>query len=275
VKLPLYSKIRSTLNLQLSLGVLSRYTAVNQTVGVALRCVNLGVLAVVLQALEPAEVNLKVVLVGQSVLDIRCVRGSNKDLVAHVVHGGLHTRAVLLCKCVDGNLSGSLVALVELVLLFADLFDILELLPLPRVLNLSAENAVPGFGKSGVLVSVEAVEGRAGALENQEAVNAGLNGDALTASCDDLDGALVGTVAEEGVRVVLAVDGHATPAVDDNLDMCDVNVAVSVDEVLAKNGSEELRRVDGVLFGKHIDGLLLGIGRDDGRVVCLCVAAAR
>lgn len=118
-------------DLQLGLGVLSRDTAVNQTVGIALRSVNLSILAVILQALEPAKVDLKVMLVRQSVLDIRRVRGSNKDLVAHVVHGSLHTRTVLLCECVDGDLSGSLVALVELVLLLADLLDILELLPLP------------------------------------------------------------------------------------------------------------------------------------------------
>jgi hypothetical protein len=259
--------------LQLGLGVLSRYTAVDQTVGVALRSVDFSILAVVFQALEPAEVNLKVMLVGQSVLDIRRVRGSNKNLVAHVVHGSLHTRTVLLCESLDGDLSGSLVALVELVLLLADLLDVLELLPLPRVLDFGAENAVPGFGESGVLVSVEAVEGRTGALEDQQAVNAGLDGDALATSCNNLDGALVGAIAEERVGVSLSVDGHATPAVDGDLDMCDVNVAVSVDEVLAKNGSEELRRVDGMLFGKYVDGLLLGIGCDDGRVVCLCVAA--
>ena len=221
----------------------------DQTVGVALRSVDLSVLAVVLQALEPAEVNLKVMLVGQSVLDVRCVRSGNKDLVAHVVHGSLHTRTVLLCEGVDSDLSGSLVALVKLVLLLADLLDIPELLPLPRVLDFGAEDAVPGFGESGVLVSVEAVEGGAGALEDQQAVNAGLDCDALTTSCDNLDSALVGTVAEERVRVVLAVDGHAAPAVDNDLDVCDVNVAVSVDEVLAEDGSEQLRRVDGVLFG--------------------------
>jgi len=117
--------------LQLGLRVLSRYTAVDQAVGVGLRSVDLGVLAIVLQALEPAEVNLKVMLVGQSVLDIRRVRSSNENLVAHVVHGSLYTRTVFLCKCVDSDLPGSLVALVELVLLFADLLDILELLPLP------------------------------------------------------------------------------------------------------------------------------------------------
>jgi len=118
---------------------------------------------------------------------------------------------------------------------------------------------------------VEAVEGGTGALKDQEAVNARLDGDALAASCDNLDSALVGTVAEERVRVGLAVDGHATPAVDGDLDMCDVNVAVSVDEVLTEDSSEELRRVDRVLFGKYVDSLLLGIGCDYGRVVCLCV----
>lgn len=138
----------------------------NQAVGVALRSVDLGILAIVLQALEPAEVNLKVVLVGQSVLDIRCVRSNSKNLVAHVVHGCLHTSAVLLSKSVDGDLPGSLETLVELVLLLADLLDVLELLPLPRVLNFSAEDAIPGLGESGVLVSVEAMEGGSSALEN-------------------------------------------------------------------------------------------------------------
>ena len=120
---------------------------------------------------------------------------------------------------------------------------------------------------------MEAVEGRTGALEDQEAVNTGLDGDSLATSCDNLNSTLVGAVAEERVRVILAVDGHATPAVDNDFDMCDVNVAVSVDEVLAEDRSEELRRVDGILLGKYVDGLLLGIGCDDGRVVCLGVAA--
>lgn len=70
-----------------------------------------------------------------------------------------------------------------------------------------------------------------------------------------------------------AINSHATPAVDNDLDMCDMNVAVGVDEVLAKDGSEELRRVDGVLLGEDVDGLLLSIGCDDRRVVCLGVAA--
>jgi hypothetical protein len=120
---------------------------------------------------------------------------------------------------------------------------------------------------------VEAVEGRTGALEDQEAVNARLDGNALATPCNSLNSTLVGAVAKERVRMGFAVDSHTTPAVDSNLDMCNVNVAVSVDEVLAKNGSKELRRVDRVLLCKYVYGLLLGIGCDDGRVICLCVAA--
>lgn len=120
---------------------------------------------------------------------------------------------------------------------------------------------------------MEAIESGTGALEDQEAINSRFDGDALTTSCDNLDGALVGAIAEERVRMGFAVDSHTTPAVDSNLDMCDMDVAVSVDEVLAKNGSKELRRVDRVLLCKYVDGLLLGIGCDDGGVVCLCVAA--
>lgn len=120
---------------------------------------------------------------------------------------------------------------------------------------------------------MEAVESRTSALENQQAVYARLYGDALAASCDKLDGALVGPVAEERVRVSAAVDSHATPAVNNNLDMCDMNVAVGIDKVLAKDGSEELRRVNGVLLGEDVDSLFLGIGCDDRRVVCLGVAA--
>lgn len=120
---------------------------------------------------------------------------------------------------------------------------------------------------------METIKSGTGALEDQETINSRLDGDALTTSCDNLDCALVGAIAEERVRMGFAIDSHATPAVDGNLDMCDVNVAVSVDEVLAKNGSKELRRVNRVLLCKYVDGLLLGIGCDDGGIVCLCVAA--
>lgn len=47
-------------DLQLGLGILSCDSAVNQAVGVALWCVDFGILASVLQSLEPAEVWLSV-----------------------------------------------------------------------------------------------------------------------------------------------------------------------------------------------------------------------
>ena len=55
--------------------------------------------------------------------------------------------------------------------------------------------------------------------------------------------------------------------------MCNVDVAIGRDEVLAEDRSEELRRVDRILLSKDVDGLLLGVCCDDGCIVCLCVAA--
>jgi hypothetical protein len=58
----------------------------------------------------------------------------------------------------------------------------------------------------------------------------------------------------------------------DDLDMRGVDVGVGLDEVLADNGSELLGGVDGVLLGKDVRGLLLGVGSDNDRVVCFGVA---
>jgi hypothetical protein len=97
----------------------------------------------------------------------------------------------------------------------------------------------------------------------------------LAAFGHNLDGTLVGAVTKERVRVVLAVDSHASPAVDRGADTGNVNVAVSGDEMLAEDGSEELWRVDGVLLGEHVDGLFLSVCSDDWRVVCFGVAVTR
>jgi hypothetical protein len=51
-----------------------------------------------------------------------------------------------------------------------------------------------------------------------------------------------------------------------------VDVGVGLDEVLADNGSELLGGVDGVLLGKDVRGLLLGVGSYNDRVVCFGVA---
>jgi hypothetical protein len=72
--------------------------------------------------------------------------------------------------------------------------------------------------------------------------------------------------------VRLAIDLHAGPSVLDDLDVCGVDVGVGLDKVVANDGSELLRRIDGVLLGEDVGGLLLGVCCNDNRVVSLGVA---
>lgn len=61
----------------------------------------------------------------------------------------------------------------------------------------------------------------------------------------------------------------------DDLDVGSMYVRVGLDEVVANDGGELLWWVDGVLLCENVGGLLLRVGRDDYRVVCLGVAGAR
>lgn len=65
----------------------------------------------------------------------------------------------------------------------------------------------------------------------------------------------------------LSIDFHSRPSVLNDLDVCRVNVLVSIDEMICKNGSEQLRRIDGMLLGDDVRGLLHGVSRDYDTVV--------
>lgn len=54
--------------------------------------------------------------------------------------------------------------------------------------------------------------------------------------------------------------------------MCCVDMGVRLDEVVANDGRELLGRVNGMLLCEDVGGLLLRVGRDHDRVVCLGVA---
>lgn len=214
--------------------------------------------------------NLEVVLVRQSVVDGLDLGDGSQDGVGHLVHGSLNTGAVILGEDLQCDIPCRLPSTIEVNGL--DFLQCLEKLPLPASLDLCAENAVPGLGQACVLVAVEAVESRAGALQYEKLLDLGADRRSLSLPCDCLDNADLFTVAIEGVRVRLAIDLHASPSVLNDLDVCGVNVGVAVDEVVANDRSELLRRIDGVLLGEDVGGLLLGVCCNDDRVVCLSVA---
>ena len=65
----------------------------------------------------------------------------------------------------------------------------------------------------------------------------------------------------------LSVDIHSRPSVSDDLDVCSMDVLVSLDEVSSEDGGIEFGRSDWGLFGFDVDGVLDGVGGDDDAVV--------
>jgi hypothetical protein len=57
-----------------------------------------------------------------------------------------------------------------------------------------------------------------------------------------------------------------------DLDVCGVDVGVSVDKMGSDDGGELFWRIDGVLLGEDVACLLLGVRRNDNRVVCAGIA---
>ena len=99
------------------------------------------------------------------------------------------------------------------------------------------------------------VELRTGALENGESLETGADRQALVAAECGLGCSHVGAVAVEGVGVGGVVDGHACPAVRDDLDVRGMDVGVGGGEVGGQDGGEELGGRDWVLFGEHWEGV--------------------
>lgn len=213
-------------------------------------------------------------LVGQRVLNRLNQRLSSQDLVRHLVHGVLDTGAVILREGLEGDIPGGLPGDIELGRKRAHLVQAAEVFPVPVSGDIGAENAIPSLLELGVLVTDEAPELGVGALEHGQAVDGGLDVDALALDNVDLDGAGLVAVLVERVRVRLAVEVHAGPAVGDDLGLRGVNVVVAGDEVGAQDGAEQLGRSDWVLLGEDVDGLLDGVGRDNHAVVGLGVAVS-
>lgn len=175
--------------------------------------------------------NFKVMFVGQRVIHCLHHRHSRKNLFAHLVHGILHAGAVILGKRLNGDLSRTVPSVVKLWDSILDVLEVRERFPCPTTVDRGTEDAVADFRQSGVFISDEAMESRAGALEYQEACNGGANVDTFALGCHSFDVPGVRSVSEEGMRMGLAVDRHPRPLVHDDLDLGGMNVLVGIDEV--------------------------------------------
>ncbi|KAL2277369.1 hypothetical protein FJTKL_00072 [Diaporthe vaccinii] len=215
--------------------------------------------------------DLEVVLVRQGVAGEVCLGHRLQDLLAHLVHGVLHAGALVLGKRLHGDGPGGLPGGVEPGRGLAHGVDPGEGLPRPGAVDVGRQDAVPGLGEGGVLVAHEAVELGPGALEHREPHDAAPERDAAVPGHGGLDVAGLLAVAVEGVRVGLAVDDHAGPAVHDDLDVGGGDVRVGVQEVLTQDRGEELGRVDGVFLCLDVDGVLHRVRGHDDAVVGLCV----
>lgn len=210
-------------------------------------------------------------LVRQRIGNQVCLRHGGQDLLAHLVHGILHTGALILGKSGERNVASLLPCRVKLGARLPHGLYIRKGLPLPGSVNISGQDAVPGLSQSGVLVPNEAVEGRSSTLEHSQTHDAAANDDVVLAADAGLDSACLLAVAQKAVWVRFSLDLHARPAVRDDLDIGDVDVAVFLNKVGAEDGGEQLRWIDGVLLGGDKDCVLDGVGGDDDAVVALCV----
>ena len=206
-------------------------------------------------------------LVRKRVHDAVNIGHSGENLLAHLVHGGLHTSTVILRKKLQRDIARRLPGLVELGDRGLHGLEVGKGAPLPCGVDVGGEDAVPRLGEGGELVADEAVEGGASALEDSQTLDAARHGDARIAAGDGFNGALLLAITQETVRMGLPIDVHPCPAMRDDTDMGSMDMRITVDEVGRHGGGEELGRGHGVLLGEDVDCVLDGVCGDDDAVV--------
>lgn len=179
--------------------------------------------------------NFEEMVIRQRILNGIQQRHSSKNLLSHLIHRRLDRGTVILSKGLEGNSAGRLPSSIELLKVCLDLGKASEAAPLPVRCDISAEETIPGLLEGGVLVADETPELGTGALQHGQAVDRGVDVDSLALNHVDLHVASLGARLDERVRVRLAVDVHAHPAVGDDIDVRRVDVAVLLDEVCAQD----------------------------------------
>lgn len=199
----------------------------------------------------------------------------SQDCLAHLVHRILHRGALFEREQPEGDFSRFRPCLIELVGIFLHGVQPGEGGPFPPRVDRGRKDAVVHIGEGGEVVADKVVELGTGGFEDEEVGDAGSDLDALVLDHIGLHDSLLVAVAEEGVWVRFAVDGHAGPTVLDDGDVGGVDVFVGFDEVCTQDGGEEFRGVDGILFGHDVGSILHGVGCDNDAVVCFGISESR
>jgi hypothetical protein len=260
----------------LELWLVSRDGALDKTVRVGLRSIDLGVLAGVLETLMPAKVDLEIVLVWQGVGDVLDLGELLEDRLAHVVHGSLDRCRVLESEGLEGDVSSAVVGVVEHAVL-GELLDLaiggdLGAGPHPGRVDVGGEDSVVGLWKGGVLALVVRVEHGAGGLEDGQVLDTGLDLEwRAVVTLGHGDETLFLAVSHEGVRVRLALDVESGPTMLDDVNVGGVDMWVAGDEVVGDGSTETLNWPHLSLLGQNVDGVLDGVGWNDWRVVSMGV----
>src|SRR5690606_32258014 len=147
--------------------------------------------------------------------------------------------------------------------------DVGARVPPPRG-DRGGQHPVVGFGERGVLVLDVAGELGAGGFEDEQVLQPGDH--VLAVAVDGhRGGALLVAAAQERVVVPGAADRDPVPAVLFDQDAGAVHRRLGGDEVPAQSQREVLYLADRLLLGEGVDGVLLGVGGQDRRVVAFVV----
>lgn len=219
--------------------------------------VDLHVLASVINV-ELAHINANVVLVGQGIVDFLDLGVTCEDLLLHQVQSGLDGSRVISGEGIGGDLANASVDSREV--------DGTELDRTvggkgPLAVNSSGEDTIPDFRKGGVFILVETVEGRASCLQDQELLKTGgdehLVTSTLAINASNLD---ILAVADERVRVGLAINQEASPLVLDDINMDLGDVLVLLQHVLSDLHTKHFNVINVLAaLGKNVDSVLASV----------------
>ena len=183
----------------------------------------------------------------------------------------MYTSTRVLGERLEGDITRRLTRTVELGDGILNSSERVELLPLPCGVHVCREDTVPCLRERCVLVTDKAMESRSGTLQNSQANERALDLDTFLSAHSDLDISGLLAILGKAVRVRLAINLKTRPANSLDTDVGNVNVLVLLNEVAAEDRGVQLRRVDGVLLGGNVDGVLDRVGGNDNTVIGLGV----